>query len=166
MGSPITWCRPPRCHSDLARRCPSGRIRWAQLRANSLRGWRLGGFAAQRAAGKTAPTGRPADRIPSRRFGAQANAPARRRFALAVEAKAEDGEEGFRSRIVAASFCNAAYPRLKGTGSRLGPRLGARPVGAVVFPVLSLSSGIPPLLRRLWRASARGWGEAPRNKKP
>lgn len=115
MGSPITWCRPPRCHSNPARRRPSGRIRWPNCGQIRLA---AGVWADSRRNLWRARRRRPAGpRIESpRRLGAQANAPLRRRFALAVEAEAEDGEEGFRSRIVAASFCNAAHPKLKGTG--------------------------------------------------
>lgn len=98
------------------RRRPSGRIRWAQLRANSLRGRRLGGFAAQPAAGKTAPNGWPADRIPSAAW--RASQCARRGVAarLPIEAAGRSGRKGFRSGIVAASFCKAIHPKLKGTG--------------------------------------------------
>lgn len=148
MGSPITWCRPPRCHSDPARRRPSGRIRWPNC--GPIR-FAAGVWADSRRNRRRARRRRPAgSRIESPwRFGAQANAPARRRFALAVEAEAEDGEEGFRSRIVAASFCNAAHPKLKGTG--LAPLAASwRAAGRHgCFPILSFSSGIPPLLRRL-----------------
>lgn len=116
MGSPITWCRPPRCHSDPARRRPSGRVRWPNC--GPIRS-AAGAWADSRRNRRRTRRRRPAGpRIESpRRLGAQANAPGAASLpACPSKRPRRSGRKCFRSGIGAASFCNAAHPKLKGTG--------------------------------------------------